>query len=102
MLRQPTHPEQVILDASGTIASGGDAQWVEGTVKEMRGYLFIQSPSSNTATLWVNFNTPAVMDSPSIEMLPGAVLTFEGIFAPDSPISVISSVTGTKFTIKEA
>ena len=86
-------------DASGTITSGGNAQTAL-TDNDARTYLFILNVSDTT--MYVNFGVTAVADSPSIPLLAGAALTFEGAYVPGDYVSVIGATTAKKFIIKHA
>lgn len=86
---------------SGSITTGGVAQSPAGVAR--RNYLLIQNPSDATEAFWIAFGgVTATLDSPSIEVAPGATYIFEGEFIPPDDISVIAATTGAKFTIWEA
>lgn len=93
MIARPLH------DASGSITEGGTSQ-VALVASDSRLYLLIQNISNET--LWVNFDADATEDQPSVQIVAGAVLTFEGGYVPSSAVSVIAATTGKKFVIKHA
>lgn len=85
-------------DASGTITTGGVAQTLLAAHPSPR-YFFFQNISADT--LWVRFNNQAAtQDSPSIKVVSGATLVFEGSYVPGSAASVIGPNTGAKFVCK--
>lgn len=94
-------------DRSGTITSGGTAQFA---VAENRGRssLFIQNiDTSITEAIWVRLDggVAVVNGAGSVRLDPGAYLEAEeagGGFVPVAAISVIAATTGHKFTIYEA
>ena len=88
----------VMTDDSGTITAGGTAQ-VAAAANTSRVYLFVQNNS--TGDEWVNFTTTAVQSQPSIKMVPGASLTYEGGSCSSEAVSIIGATTGQTYTMKE-
>lgn len=90
-----------LIDASGTITSGGTAQ-TAAAARQDRRYLLLQNCSDTD--MWVNFGTTAVATQPSIKVVAGASIEFsaaQGV-CPRGLVSVIGAVTGKIFTLKEA
>lgn len=96
-------PESVergeLLNASGTITTGGTSQQALAAGSS-RKYVLVQNPNDE-ADLWVDFGVAAVLDQPSILLLPrSGALVFENGLRPTQAIHVNSATTGAKFTIK--
>ena len=87
-----------LTDRSGT-CSGVSVQ--AATANASRRYLLVQNPSAAAGSIWCRVDgSAAVQASPSIEVAPGATLTFEGSFVPTGAVTVIGTA-GLPFTIKE-
>lgn len=93
----PTHA--ALIDSSGAITLGGTAETIESAGR-VRKYFMFQNISDTT--MWINFGTTAVADEPSISVVAGATLVFEGSFVPTGSVSVMCATTGKKFVCKEA
>lgn len=90
-----------LTDRSGSITAGGTSQEVAAT-NENRSYLLIQNVSSGD--IWVDFDTPAVADQPSIKLIPNASIEFSASgtgFVPSGTINVLATLVGQKFVVKE-
>lgn len=90
-----------LKDSSGTITSGGTSQ-VAMIGKINCIYFLIQNPSSNTITLWLNFDAPATAGAGSIELVPGSWYENPPELAPTSAIHILGATTAQPFTIKYA
>lgn len=93
----PTHA--ALIDNSDDITLGGTAQTVESAGRVRKFFLF---QNISDTTMWVNFGVTAVGDLPSIQVVAGASLIFDGSFVPTGNVSVMCATTGKKFVCKEA
>lgn len=66
-----------------------------------RRYLFMMAHPDNTGTVWINFTDDATTDSPSIPLVAGAGLVFEGSFVTTQAVNVIASAANQKLIAKE-
>jgi hypothetical protein len=93
-----------MFDISGTITTGGVAQYIDSNIRPMRRGFFIQNHS--TGDLWVNnsVTVAAVMGQPSIRIPPGALYEtpqsgdFGGGAYESGFITIIGATTGQAFT----
>ena len=89
-----------LTNRSGTITLGGTAQSF-ATAKGDRKYLFIQNPSTNSDSLWLNWRGgTAVVGQPSVELPVGAVIIATDD-VPRGAISIIGATTGMSFIGEE-
>lgn len=88
-----------LTDLSGTVTTGGTSQQV-AVANIDRELFFLQNLSAGD--LWVNFDTAAVTQQPSIKVPPGATFVAEQNFVPTGAIHIIGATTGQAFTAKEA
>jgi hypothetical protein len=87
----------VITDKSGVIAVAGTSQ-VLAAANANRAYFFIQNISEDT--LWINFGTDAVQDSPSIKLVTNEIFEMDKFNSTDN-ITIIGPNAGAKFVAKE-
>jgi hypothetical protein len=85
-----------MADRSGIIAVAGVSQ-VLAAENPNRGYFFIQNISEDT--LWINFGTDAVQDSPSIKLYPDGTFEMNKFNSTDQ--ITITGTAGAKFVAKE-
>lgn len=86
---------------SGSITTGGTSQQ-QIALNGARRYLIIQNVSAGD--LWVDFETPAVLDQPSIRLVPGASAEWSAGgtgFVPVGALHIIGATTGQLFVAKE-
>lgn len=87
---------------STTITAGGTAQ-ILVPENSNRKRVFIQNPSAEVESLWIDFAATAVADSPSIELPPGS--TFDTGSDPAGMsyqyVSAYAATTGHKIVCKE-
>lgn len=93
----PTHG--ALIDNSDDITVGGTAQTVESAGRARKYFLF---QNISDTTMWINFGVTAVADKPSIQVVAGASLMFDGSFVPTGSVSLMCATTGKKFVCKEA
>lgn len=86
-----------LTDRSGTITAGGAAQNV-AVANADRAFLLFQNVSDTD--MWINFDSTAVADQPSIKLTPGASFVTDK-FVPTTLLSVICATTGKSYTCKE-
>lgn len=97
----PVEPVQgTLTDRSGTLTAGATAQ-ILAAANASRHYLFIENPSNQTESLWINFTTTAVRSEPSIEIPPGAAFTMEAGFVSTELVSVIATTINHPWIAKE-
>ena len=96
VITQPTRG--ALTNRSGSITTGGTSQQL-AAANAVRNYLFIENVSAND--IWFNFGTAAVVDQPSIRLLPGQSFSMEGSFVSTEVVNIISATTGDKFVAKE-
>lgn len=85
---------------SGTIAVASEAQEVM-PANLNRKYLVVQNVSANT--LWINFNTDANEDQPSIQLLAnGGSFVMEASAIVTDSVSIIGGTVAQSYTAKEA
>ena len=96
VITQPTRG--ALTNRSGSIAAGGTSQQL-APANATRNYLFIQNVSAND--IWFNFGTAAVVDQPSVRLLPGQSFSMEGTFVSTEVVNIISANTGDKYVAKE-
>jgi hypothetical protein len=103
-----TH-QGILIDRSGTISSGGNAQQL-AAANPNRRYFLIQNASattlalagiSSTESLFFNFAANANTGEPSIELVPNQGFVMETGFINIALVSVIAATTGHPFTAKE-
>lgn len=100
------------VSVSGTVTSGpvrgtftdrsGSATAVASSLmasNSSRNYMRIQNISG--ASIWINFTTTAVTDSPSFELKPDAIFELNGSFITTEAVSVIAGGGTRKYTAKE-
>lgn len=88
---------------SGTITTGGVAQWVtpappDSSGQADRSFLLIHNPDT-TVDLWYDFDIAAAVSQPSIR-LPAGVTHVYDHFIPTNRISIIGASTGKGFVVK--
>ena len=66
-----------------------------------RRSLMVVSPSTNTATVWVNCWGTATTAPPSVPLLPGQRLVADGVSVPSGAVSVIAASGSQPLTIVE-
>jgi hypothetical protein len=92
--------------AAGTITNRSLAITTGGTAQQLmaanvaRKYLLIQNQHA-TESIFFNFTTTAVADSPSVEIKAGVTYEMYGGFVSTEAISVIAATTGHKVIAKE-
>jgi hypothetical protein len=100
-----TNPLAVTMTSkAGNIAAGGSSQTLMAANGLRRG-LFIQNPTDETGQgianrepLYINYTSAAgVNDGVSIELQPGAALTFNGNTCPTSLVTVNAATTSHKY-----
>ena len=93
-------PEPVsFTNRSGTIAIASLAQEVM-PANLNRKYLIVQNVSANT--LWINFNTDANEDQPSMQLLAnGGSFVMEASAIVTDSVSIIGGTVGQSYTAKE-
>jgi len=80
---------------AGTTAANGVAANTD------RRSLMVVSPSTNTATVWVNCWGTATTAPPSIPLLPGQRLVADGTSVPSGAVSIIAASGSQPVTIVE-
>ena len=85
----------------GSVTTANTAQISTAVTNLSRKYLFVQNvtTSSNVITLGIGF-TPTTTQG--IQLAAGALIDFESSFIPTGAVYILSSVTGSTFTILEA
>ncbi len=83
---------------SGTLAANNTAQQVMAANLN-RKYLLVQNVSA--IALWINFNTDANADQPSIKLVADGSFVMEGSAIVTDSVSIIGSTAGSSFTAKE-
>ena len=87
-------------DRSGTLAAGSVAQQIMAANLN-RKYLLVQNVSSGD--MWINFNTNANLNQPSILLLAdGGSFVMEGSAIVTDSVSIIGATIGQQYTAKEA
>lgn len=90
----------VLVDASGTVTSGGTSQQVM-PANLSRTYLMCQNPITATETLFVSVDTAASTSAGSIELAPGGTVTWTvGGFIPTGAVFVTAATTAHRFVCK--
>lgn len=92
-------------DFSGTVALGGQSQLVLASGQSANlNYLFIQNPSGQNESLFVNFGADAsAIDNKSVELLPGQDITMKTPgFITNQQINVTAATNGHPFVCKAA
>ena len=85
-------------DHSGTTSDASVSQQVMPANLNRR-YLIIQNVS--TGALWINFNTDADEDQPSLKLVADGSFAMEGSAIVTDSISIIGSAAAQQFTAKE-
>lgn len=85
-------------DHSGTLAANNTAQQVM-PANLNRKYLLIQNVSA--IALWINFNTDANADQPSIKLVADGSFVMEASAIVTDSVSIIGLTSGSSFTAKE-
>lgn len=88
------------VDWGGVVAADAISQEVMG-VNLTRKYLFIQN-LDDAEDLWIDFTADAVIDSPSIRLLPNDTYVMEASYVTSEAVNVIAASNGHKFSAKEA
>ena len=85
----------------GLVTTANTAQISTAVTNLSRKYLFVQNvtTSSNVITVGIGF-TPTTTQG--IQLAAGALIDFESSFIPTGAVYILSSVTGSPFTILEA
>jgi hypothetical protein len=85
----------------GSVTTANTAQISTAVTNLSRKYLFVQNvtTSSNVITVGIGF-TPTTTQG--IQLAAGALIDFESSFIPTGAVYILSSVTGSPFTILEA
>ena len=85
----------------GSVTTANTAQISTAVTNLSRKYLFVQNvtTSSNVITLGIGF-TPTTTQG--IQLAAGALIDFQSSFIPTGAVYILSSVTGSTFTILEA
>ena len=85
----------------GSVTTANTAQISTAVTNLSRKYLFVQNvtTSSNVITVGIGF-TPTTTQG--IQLATGALIDFESSFIPTGAVYILSSVTGSPFTILEA
>ena len=85
----------------GSVTTANTAQISTAVTNSSRKYLFVQNvtTSSNVITVGIGF-TPTTTQG--IQLAAGALIDFESSFIPTGAVYILSSVTGSPFTILEA
>ena len=94
-----TPTKGTLTDRSGSIASGTVAQTLAAANATRKYFLFVNQSAGN---MWLNFTTTAIMDQPSILIVPNGSLVMEAGFISTELISVIGATTGQKWMAKES
>lgn len=98
-----------LTERSGAMTTGGTSQQL-AAANTLRKYLFIQNPVTLTGqniaaaeTLFVRFGATAagVNNGTSIELVPGASITFEGNAIPTAAIQVNAATTAHRWIALE-
>lgn len=94
----------VITGLKGTLVdhSGATPDAIDHVVvpaNAARNYLLIQNQS--IGDMFIDFGVTAVLDIPSIRLLPGQSIVFEGAFVPAADVHLIGITGGLKYCIKE-
>ncbi len=88
-----------LTDRSGQIGVGSVAQSVmDANVN--RKYMFIENVSD--ADLWINFNTDANEDQPSLKIVASGSFVMESTFISTDSVSIIGAMVSQSYTAKEA
>lgn len=94
-----------LTDFSGTVASGGVSQMVLSAAEMANAnYFFIQNPSAQSESLFVNFGADAsTSNNKSMELLPGSDITMKtpGVMPPQQ-VNVTAATTSHPFVCKAA
>jgi hypothetical protein len=85
----------------GSVTTANTAQISTAVTNSSRKYLFVQNvtTSSNVITVGIGF-TPTTTQG--IQLAAGALIDFESSFIPTGAVYILSSVTGSPFTVLEA
>jgi hypothetical protein len=85
----------------GSVTTANTAQISTAVTNLSRKYLFVQNvtTSSNVITVGIGF-TPTTTQG--IQLAAGALIDFQSSFIPTGAVYILSSVTGSPFTILEA
>lgn len=90
---------RVLVDHSGTTSPTLNTSTMLAPANSDRKYLIIQNIDS--ASIWINFTSDAAVGTPgSLQLVPGAALTFEGTSATIEQVNVASSSTSVMYTAK--
>jgi hypothetical protein len=90
-----------LTNSSGTTSATPSTSTTLSSAKS-RKYLFIQNPTSNTVSLWINFTSAATASQPSIQLLPGGSFVQESSFVSNELVTVLSTVASSPYIAKEA
>ncbi len=100
---QPIAVSGGLTDRSGTTSNVGGSSTQAMAANASRKYLLVQNPADAAETLFVNVGSPATTTAKNcIELPPGASLTFEGGFMPNTAIYVATATASLPFIAKEA
>lgn len=88
-----------LTDGSGVIATGGTTQQVFAD-SGARSYLMCQNPISATEPLFVNIGAAASTAGGSIELAPGASVSYAENFIPTGAVNVTAATTAHRFVCK--
>jgi len=90
-----------LTDNSGTTSATVSTSTQVMAANAARRYLIVQNPSTNTATIWINFTSAASVGQPSFQLLPGSVFVQESNFVSTEAVNILSSVASVPFTAKQ-
>lgn len=97
----PVPASVVVANISGTITTGGVSQLLHAASPLIRNFV-LQAPSTNTESLWYNYQLAANVGSPSLELRPGDTVWLSppnDIYFP-GVVNITAATTGTQFTGK--
>lgn len=89
-----------VTDGSGTVTTGGTSQQVFAA-NTTRSYLMCQNPISATEALFVNIGAAASTTAGSIELAPGASISFQQQFIPTGTVNVTAVTTAHRYVCKQ-
>lgn len=88
-----------ITDASTTLAVASTSQQILAA-NANRKYLYIENPTSEVESLWINYGGAAQEGVDSVELTPGESLSFGGVL-PSDAIEFIAVTAGHVIIVKE-
>jgi hypothetical protein len=89
------------MNISGSITTGGTAQVLATAVSSLNGFVGYSVQNTSAGDLWINDeNATAVLASPSIKIVSGAIYESPPNRQALGALSIIGATTGQTFTAK--